>query len=230
MMEKYILSIAPILLDEPVSTLANAVATQREKIQSFSLEGAPVLVLTKVVSEDATEAADVRFSLEVVYMTARATGMVVIKRKPEPLDPERSVASQVQVQNFADQSPFDTVHTFLHNSFAPYLRSFLSKEHGEKRLQGGLAVLDQKITELELSLYNCKQDAQVDNVVLAINPEIKAAAIRCKEKGEPLVPQALGNLVESDAFLNKLQAGVIAWGKQIESVRGRGCGCLGTPP
>lgn len=40
----------------------------------------------------------------------------------------------------------------------------------------GVGVVTQKIAELELSLYNCKQDVQIQEVSLVFHPEIKAAA------------------------------------------------------
>ena len=219
----YLQSIGPVMMDVPEAEVKALLATPAIaiKIESFANDVVPVLVMTKAVGEEGEEVheADLQVSLEVSFTSQRRAGVVLIKKKPNAaLNSERSVASQIQLVNLADQSPFDTVHSFLHNSFAPFLRSFMAKEHGEKRLQGGLAVLDQKLTEFELSLYNCKQDVQVENVILMINPEIKAAAERCKAEGVPLTPQALGGLLEDTKFLNKLQSGVSTWARQIESV------------
>jgi dynein heavy chain 1 len=220
----YLRSLAPVMMDladAEVETLLTTPITMA-KIDSFANDVVPVLVMTKAVSEEGEEEAaesDLEVSLEVSFTSQRRAGVVLIKKKPNvALDSERSVGSQIQLVNLADQSPFDTVHSFLHNSFAPYLRSFMVKEHGEKRLQGGLAVLDQKITEFELSLYNCKQDVQVENVILMIHPEVKEAAKRCKMEGSSLTPQALGPLLDDAKFLNKLQTGVVTWVRQIESV------------
>ena len=219
----YLQSVGPVMMDLPESEVKSLLAAPATalKIESFANDVVPVLVMTKAVGEEGEEVheSDLQVSLEVSFTSQKRAGVVLIKKKPNAaLNAERSVASQIQLVNLADQSPFDTVHSFLHNSFAPYLRSFMAKEHGDKRLQGGLAVLDQKLTEFELSLYNCKQDVQVENVILMINPEVKEAAKRCKMEGAPLTPQALGGLLEDPKFLNKLQSGVSTWARQIESV------------
>jgi len=40
----------------------------------------------------------------------------------------------------------------------------------------GVGAVNQKIAELELSLYNCKQDVQIQEVNLIFHPDIKTAA------------------------------------------------------
>lgn len=42
----------------------------------------------------------------------------------------------------------------------------------------GIGAVNQKIAELELSLYNCKQDVQIQQVYLTFHPDIKAAATK----------------------------------------------------
>lgn len=42
----------------------------------------------------------------------------------------------------------------------------------------GIGAVNQKIAELELSLYNCKQDVQIQQVYLTFHPDIKAAAAK----------------------------------------------------
>ncbi len=63
----------------------------------------------------------------------------------------------------------------MHNSFVPLFRSLLKSKvasaptaaASEKAAkEGGLAVVAQKLSELELSLYNIKQNVQIEDVVL----------------------------------------------------------------
>ena len=39
----------------------------------------------------------------------------------------------------------------------------------------GISAVNQKMAELELSLYNCKQNVQIDHVILHFHPEIVIA-------------------------------------------------------
>ena len=229
-LEAYIRTIVPVMLDAPPEILEKAIAnpSAQAKIKTFASENPPVLFILKEGRDEEEGAAlqeanlqptDLHFNLEVLFSNARASGVVLIKRQPGvPLDGERSVASQLQIVNFVDQSPFETIHTYVHNSFAPFLRSFLNKEHGEKRSEGGYAALEQKMTELEMSLYNCKQDVQIESVSLNVQPEIKLASSKCAQEGKSLTPAALGSLVESDAFLKSLQASVKSWIVAIQKV------------
>ena len=43
--------------------------------------------------------------------------------------------------------------------------------------------MNQKMAELELSLYNCKQNVQIDVVSLTIHPEVVAAAKKVTQLG-----------------------------------------------
>jgi hypothetical protein len=116
----------------------------------------------------------------------------------------KSVASQLQTIHLGDSSPFDTLHNYVHNSFAPLVRSIVNRSQkkgtekesklgmlGEDNFtffsctlvhslfQGmGIGAVNQKIAELELSLYNCKQDVQIQQVYLTFHPDIKAAAAK----------------------------------------------------
>lgn len=42
----------------------------------------------------------------------------------------------------------------------------------------GIGAVNQKIAELELSLYNCKQDVQIQQVYLTFHPDIKNAGVK----------------------------------------------------
>lgn len=78
--------------------------------------------------------------------------------------------------------------------------------------------MNQKMVELELSLYNCKQNVQIDSITLKFHAEIEAAARRAKEQGRTLKPEDLGDLARNEDFLNALQAGVNTWVKDIQKV------------
>ncbi|EGG19081.1 cytoplasmic dynein heavy chain [Cavenderia fasciculata] len=81
----------------------------------------------------------------------------------------KPVSSQLQVINLGEGAPFDTLHNFIHNSVAPFIRSFALKSQTqkntntvEKDVKLGIGAVNQKIAELELSLYNCREEQQTD--------------------------------------------------------------------
>ncbi len=79
-------------------------------------------------------------------------------------------------------SPFETLHSLVRNSISPLVRSYLklhNKEQEEtKDVKSGIGMgaVNQKVAELELSLYNCKQNIEIPAIVLTYHPEVKAAA------------------------------------------------------
>jgi hypothetical protein len=53
----------------------------------------------------------------------------------------KSVASQLQTIHLGDSSPFDTLHNYVHNSFAPLVRSIVNrsqKKGSEKESKLGM--------------------------------------------------------------------------------------------
>lgn len=74
------------------------------------------------------------------------------------------------------------------------------------------------MAELEISLYNAKQNVQIEAVVLEYHPEIRAAAARAIAAGRVLKADDLADRVADTEFLNQLQASVNVWIQKIERV------------
>ena len=149
-------------------------------------------------------------------------------------------------------SPFETLHSYVHNSFVPFFRSFAKAQEDSQAQKGEeaagcteatilttnvcsastVAAVTQKMVELELSLYNCTQDVQIEDVSLPINPEIRAAAKVCTSnvvfpfeaktyaqgREGTLKVDDLGPIANDTDFLNTLQSGVNVWIKNIQKV------------
>lgn len=78
--------------------------------------------------------------------------------------------------------------------------------------------VDQKIQDLELSLYNLKQNVQIDRVILNFHPKILEASETCKKIGKTLKPEDVGEIIKSEDFLNNLQAMTNIWIRDIQKV------------
>lgn len=55
--------------------------------------------------------------------------LVLIKRG-QVVEAEKSMSSQVRVMNFSDGSPFETLHSYVSNAVAPFFKSYI-KETGK---------------------------------------------------------------------------------------------------
>jgi dynein heavy chain 1 len=64
--------------------------------------------------------------LDVEFTEERSIWIAFIKKQPNfVIDVSRSVASQLQVIELGEGSPLETLHTLLHNSISPYVRSYV---------------------------------------------------------------------------------------------------------
>eukprot|EP01132_Coremiostelium_polycephalum_P002127 gene2127-2619_t len=206
----------------------------------------PVLLIKKYTEDDSSSSStpvssppsstslkeSYLFETEVKFGGEKFTSLAVVKRTPESqieFSSSKSISSQLQVLNLGDGSPFDTLHNYIHNSVAPFVRSFVlssaksgalssASSHHEKDVKLGIIAVNQKIAELELSLFNCKQQVQIPEVYLAIHPDIKAMAKKCRDSGRTVKPEDLGDKVANVEFLNTLQSGVSQWVKDIQKV------------
>lgn len=58
----------------------------------------------------------------------KAISVAFIKKTAESNETgARSIASQLHTIHLGDSSPFDTLHSYVHNSFAPLVRSIVNR-------------------------------------------------------------------------------------------------------
>ncbi|GAM24388.1 hypothetical protein SAMD00019534_075630 [Acytostelium subglobosum LB1] len=220
---KYLCKIVPPLLDGDATTFQTQLTAPEalNKLRKFITDSKqPVFLIQKHSQDDESSTESYTFEVEVRFGGDKTTSLVITKRVPETaLDSSKSVSSQLQAINLGEGSPFDTLHNYIHNSVAPFIRSFSAKSQKatpEKDSKMGIGAVNQKIAELELSLFNCKQQMQIPEVVLVFHPEIMAVSKRCRDAGRAMKVEDMGEV--SQELLNALQAGVGQWVKDIQKV------------
>lgn len=108
-------------------------------------------------------------------MNEKSSSVAIIKTQPDAVfDGGKDFVGQLQVIKL-NGSPFDSLHAFLHHSLNPFFRSFM-KAGGKKSDKDPKGVVEKKMAELELTLYNCKQNVQIEQVKLSFHPDIAQAA------------------------------------------------------
>lgn len=65
---------------------------------------------------------------EVHYTSSKMASMVVIKRGAV-VEADKSIRAQVRIINFSDGSPYETLHSYISKTVAPYFKSYV-KESG----------------------------------------------------------------------------------------------------
>ncbi|WVQ73635.1 hypothetical protein IAR50_003215 [Cryptococcus sp. DSM 104548] len=130
----------------------------------------------------------------------------------------------------AQSTPYDGLHSLVHWGVAPWFDSYVSskqpiaqgevasKKGGEAQM--GIPVTKKKFAELELSLLHLKQNVEIPEVHLSVHPAIRKAVVQCHATGQRVTPDAVEpqTLLSDPAFLNKLQADVNSWIKEIQAV------------
>lgn len=134
----YLLRIAPVLLEEDVlpdvDSLQAQLQTSESKLKKFiedPQERALFVVKTVPPEEGEGEGSeqssfqssyDIRLGLN--YGQSRSIGIAFIKRGPI-VEAEKSVRSQLRFINFSEDSPFETLHSYVKDAVTPYFNSFI---------------------------------------------------------------------------------------------------------
>ena len=138
----YLLRILPVLLEEDVlpemSSLEAAVKSGESQLKKFAEDPQEraMLVLRTLPPETEEEegegssaeatsfrpAYEVRLGLN--YKPSRCIGVAFIKRGAI-LEADKSVRLQLRVMNFSEDSPFETLHSYVRDAVTPYFNSYV---------------------------------------------------------------------------------------------------------
>ncbi|XP_049850938.1 dynein heavy chain, cytoplasmic-like [Schistocerca gregaria] len=160
-----------------------------------------------------------RIELRVESLNEFGATVALVKKAEGVLDNSRSIASQVHVMGVSEGPYFEALYALVKHCMNPCWKFFMSgggARESEKSVNLRTKAVSLKMSELEVSLFNCKNDVRIPRVVLSIHPSVPS--LRRKSASEGL-DRALSQL-ESDTakFLNELQFGVNTWIKDIQRV------------
>ncbi|CAD6590781.1 MAG: hypothetical protein TREMPRED_005879, partial [Tremellales sp. Tagirdzhanova-0007] len=141
-----------------------------------------------------------------------------------------SRASTVVNTPSAQATPYDGLHSLVHWGVAPWFDSYVSSRQGliegatlnkkSGEAQTGIPVTKKKFAELELSLLHLKQNVEIPETHLSVHHAIRKAVVQCHATSSRISIDAIepSSLLSEPAFLNKLQADVNSWIKEIQAV------------
>lgn len=132
----YLLRTAPVLLEEDVlpdtDLLQGELKTSESKLRKFIEDPQErVLFIVKTLPPEGAEGEVIDFqcaydvSLGLNYHPMRCTGVSFIKRG-SALEAEKSIRSQLRIMNFSEDSPFETLHSYVKDAVTPYFTSFVT--------------------------------------------------------------------------------------------------------
>ncbi|XP_055612109.1 dynein heavy chain, cytoplasmic isoform X2 [Uranotaenia lowii] len=157
-------------------------------------------------------------SNDVHFTSQRMASLVCIKRGAV-IEAYKTIHSQVRLINFSEGSPYETLHSFISKTFAPYFKSYV-KESGRADRDGDKMApsVEKKLTELEMGLLHLQQNIDIPEVTLNINGLVAQVLKKCADEGRKAKITDFGDKLEDSTFLNTLQNGVNRWIKEIQKV------------
>ncbi|KAI9324196.1 dynein heavy chain, N-terminal region 1-domain-containing protein, partial [Zopfochytrium polystomum] len=161
--------------------------------------------------------------LELTYSDSQATSLALIKRT-RVIESSRPMQLQVHLINLAGSfdggNPYEALHSYIHNAVAPFFEAYVAAKTtgAAPRDEKDIQMAKKKIAELELSLLQLQKNVDIPKISLKIHPLVQCAVEQCRENGTRVNMDAIGDVVNETTFLNKLQADVNGWIKEIQKV------------
>ena len=145
---------------------------------------------------------------------------IVCIKRGAVLEADKQIVSQIQLVNFSEGSPYETLHSFVSGAMAPYFKSYI-KESGRADTRDGDKMapsVEKKISELEMGLLHLQQNIDIPEISLPIHLNVSQVVKKCLEDNVKPKVADFGDKVEDSSFLNSLQNGVNRWIREIRKV------------
>ncbi|XP_017775192.1 PREDICTED: dynein heavy chain, cytoplasmic isoform X3 [Nicrophorus vespilloides] len=168
--------------------------------------------------EEEKEPVTYYISNEVHYTNSKMSSLVIIKRAAV-IEQDKSIRSQVRIMNFSEGSPYETLHSYVSKTVAPFFKSYV-KESGRADRDGDKMApsVEKTIADLEMGLLHLQQNIDIPEITLTIHPNVANIVKHCADEGRKAKITDFGEKLEDSSFLNALQHGVNRWTKEIQKV------------
>ncbi|KAI9017153.1 dynein heavy chain [Gaertneriomyces semiglobifer] len=181
--------------------------------------------------EDGESLCTITVQLEMTFSSRLVASLAVIKRYPT-VEATKALQQQLQVINLPGPgdgaNPYEALHSYIHNAVSPFFEAFAAAKASaaasdrmgreDKDFKTGVPVAKKKIAELELSLLQLQQNVDIPEVILQFNPLVLRAVETCRAHNRRITVDAIGDIANDSAFLNKLQSDMNGWKKEIQRV------------
>uniref|UniRef100_A0A2K5END2 Cytoplasmic dynein 1 heavy chain 1 n=1 Tax=Aotus nancymaae TaxID=37293 RepID=A0A2K5END2_AOTNA len=230
-LQKHLRKLVPLLLEDGGEAPAALEAALEEKsaleqMRKFLSDPQvhTVLVERSTLKEDVGDEGEeekefISYNINIdIHYGVKSNSLAFIKRTPV-IDADKPVSSQLRVLTLSEDSPYETLHSFISNAVAPFFKSYI-RESGKADRDGDKMApsVEKKIAELEMGLLHLQQNIEIPEISLPIHPIITNVAKQCYERGEKPKVTDFGDKVEDPTFLNQLQSGVNRWIREIQKV------------
>ncbi|XP_049595492.1 cytoplasmic dynein 1 heavy chain 1 [Syngnathus scovelli] len=230
-LQKHIRKLVPLLLEDGGEAPASLETSLEEKstveqMRKFLSDPQvhTILVERSALKEDVGDEGEeekegITYNISIdIHYGLKSNSLALIKRTGV-IDADKPISTQVRVLTLSEDSPYETLHSFISNAVAPFFKSYI-RESGKADRDGDKMApsVEKKIAELEMGLLHLQQNIEIPEISLLIHPIITNIAKQCYERGEKPKVTDFGDKVEDPTFLNQLQSGVNRWIREIQKV------------
>uniref|UniRef100_A0A8C7FDQ8 Cytoplasmic dynein 1 heavy chain 1 n=1 Tax=Oncorhynchus kisutch TaxID=8019 RepID=A0A8C7FDQ8_ONCKI len=230
-LQKHIRKLVPLLLEDGGDAPASLETALEEKssieqMRKFLSDPQihTILVERSTLKEDVGDEGEeekecISYNINIdIHYGLKSNSLAFIKRTGV-IDADKPISTQVRVLTLSEDSPYETLHSFISNAVAPFFKSYI-RESGKADRDGDKMApsVEKKIAELEMGLLHLQQNIEIPEISLIIHPIILNIAKACYERGEKPKVTDFGDKVEDPTFLNQLQSGVNRWIREIQKV------------
>uniref|UniRef100_A0A8C1TYY4 Cytoplasmic dynein 1 heavy chain 1 n=1 Tax=Cyprinus carpio TaxID=7962 RepID=A0A8C1TYY4_CYPCA len=230
-LQKHIRKLVPLLLEDGGDAPASLESALEEKsaleqMRKFLSDPQihSILVERNALKEDVGDEGEeerecISYSISIdIHYGLKSNSLALIKRTGV-IDADKPISTQVRVLTLSEDSPYETLHSFISNAVSPYFKSYI-RESGKADRDGDKMApsVEKKIAELEMGLLHLQQNIEIPEISLLIHPIITNVAKQCYERGDKPKVTDFGDKVEDPSFLNQLQSGVNRWIREIQKV------------
>ncbi|KAJ6782306.1 hypothetical protein PWT90_00629 [Aphanocladium album] len=176
-----------------------------------------------------------------ISSSATTVASLVLLKTPQPIDPTRSLTSQIFITNLPGPaalnaavgeqgtsiSPWEILHSQVHHALVPYFDANTKSQQAANGLRGradvdaktGIPVTKKRLNDLELSLLHLQQNVDIPEISLTFHSIVQNALEEAEARhGRPTIDSIPPTLLQDSSFLNRLQANVNTWIKSIQGV------------
>ncbi|KAJ8610930.1 hypothetical protein MRB53_038234 [Persea americana] len=169
---------------------------------------------------------------------SRTVASVALLKRPRPVDYARPLTEQIQIVNLPGldesaagdagedtRSPFELIHSVIHSALTPFFEAHTSSNADAASPQtgseqrGGILAAKRKLAELELSLLQLQQNADIPQCHLPIHPLIQDVVDRAEASGRTATIEEMpASVLDDSTIQNRLQSFVNNWIKSVQAV------------
>ncbi|KPI38240.1 Dynein heavy chain, cytoplasmic [Cyphellophora attinorum] len=217
-----------------------------EKVTQFSTESQPALYAHKdrrdelVNGHDDTPRIEHVYTISSEFSASRSTvSSIVFLKQAVSLDGSRPIAQQINAtvlpssaipdedgpSETTGASPFEVLHSLLHNVVTPYFESYTRSQTSAGRMwydseaKSGIPGARRRLGELEMSLLHLQQNTDIPMVNLSMHPIVADVLQQAEAAGKtPSISMIPAHVLDDSKVLNSVQSQVNNWVKSIQGI------------